>query len=323
MDELLEREEAAAEEREDRMRGRVPVPRPPARRRRGPRLDALALLISLVSLILSCVVLFLYLKPAREPESEPEPEPVEEPEVPTIVYRGHILPILEGVPLNLYEPEDFDADDNGWRTYPGARVGVDVSSYQGEIDWRKAADAGVTFAFLRAGLRGYTKGGLMEDEYFEANYKGARAAGVDVGIYFFSQAIDEREARQEAAYVVALLDGRELAYPVVFDWERISDSEARTNSLSSDEVTRCAIAFCDAIAAAGYSPAVYFNQDQGYLDYGLDRLTAYPFWLAEYHESPAFYYDFDFWQFTHRGTVPGITGAVDMDLDLRGAKAAK
>ncbi len=246
---------------------------------------------------------------------EPTPEP--EPEEPKIHYHNTALPILEGVARNEYDASAFRADENGWLHYRGAPLGIDVSSHQGEIDWEAVAASGVEFAMLRAGRRGYTEGGLYEDERFRENIEGATAAGLDVGVYFFSQATDAAEAREEAVYLLERLAGYDVAYPVAFDWETITEDEARTDGMSIAERTDCALAFCEEIAAAGFTPAVYFNVEQGYLGYRLDRLKEYEFWLAEYHDSPGFYYGFGLWQYTSGGSVPGIAGRVDLDLDLR------
>lgn len=299
-----------------------------ARQLRGENnpLAVVAVVLSAVALIAACVALFLQLRSDREPPEAPEEiveEIPEEPEIPTLQYRNHILPIWEGVPVNEYAAEAFAADENGYLRYADAPLGIDVSSYQGEIDWAQVADAGVDFVMLRVGFRGYTKGGLQADEMFDRNIKGALDAGLDVGVYFFSQAINVWEAEEEAAYVLEKIAPYHVTYPVAFDWESVSSADARTNGLSSDAVTRCAGAFCDTVAAAGYTPVIYFNMDQGYLAYQLNRLTDYPFWLAEYHESPGFYYHFDLWQYTHQGSVPGIKGAVDMDLDLRAAETGE
>ena len=115
------------------------------------------------------------------------------------------------------------------------------------------------------------------------------------------------------------ITARNQAYNLFpFDWEFITGtSGARTNGMEADDITRCAGAFCDMVAEAGYEPVIYFNQDLGYLSYELDALTDYTFWLAEYNKKPSFYYHFDLWQYTHRGTVPGIKGSVDLNLDFR------
>jgi len=288
--------------------------RPHRVRRR--RLPAVAVILSAAVLLILCVVLILLLH-GRIGEGRNDPEEKREPEVPTIQFRSHILPILENVPINRFDKDAFVMDENGCIHYLDAPLGIDVSSHQGDIDWEQVADADIDFAMIRVGLRGYTKGGIMADAQFEQNIEGALAAGLDVGVYFFSQAISDSEAEEEASYVLDRIGAYEIKYPIVFDWESVSDSSARTNGVSGEEITRFAGVFCDKIAEAGYAPMVYFNVDQGYLDYRLGRLTDYAFWLAEYHDRPVFFYRFDLWQYTHQGSVAGIEGAVDLDLDLR------
>lgn len=286
---------------------------------RGGGVAGAALALAIVALLAACASLYLQLRPAPEPAEEEVVEEVE-PEPQTIQFRNHVLTVLDGVPVNEYTAADFHRDADGYLRCGDAPLGVDVSSYQGEIDWARVAAAGVKFAMIRVGLRGYTIGGIQPDAQFRRNIEGALAAGLDVGVYFFSQAINVWEAEEEADYVLAQLKGYELTYPVVFDWERIGTAKARTDNVGAASVTRCAGAFCDMIADAGYTPMIYFNLDQGYLSYQLDRLTDYGFWLAEYQDCPTFYYRCDLWQYTHRGKVDGIDGAVDLDLDLRAAR---
>ena len=240
----------------------------------------------------------------------------------TVEYRGQALPVMKGVAVNKYDTACFSRNELGWRIYetPGcaAKIGVDVSVYQGEIDWQQVADSGVEFAMIRCGYRGYTEGNIKKDACFEANLQGALEAGLDVGVYFFSQAITPQEAEEEAEFVLDAIKGRQVTYPVVFDWEVITDSgEARTRGLEDQTLTDCARAFCDRVAQAGYEPVIYFNQDMGYLNYRLEQLSEYSFWLAEYNALPSFYYHFDLWQYTPDGTVPGIEGKVDLNLDFR------
>src|SRR5699024_10816934 len=131
---------------------------------------------------------------------------------------------------------------------------IDVSSHQGEIDWQKVATSGVEFVFIRLGYRGYgSEGTLNLDPYFKQNLAGAKAAGLKVGIYFFSQAISVEEAREEAQFVLSYLAGTQLDYPVVYDWEPISGASARTDGLDSVTLTDCAITFCETVAQAGYT----------------------------------------------------------------------
>lgn len=250
---------------------------------------------------------------------EDTPAEVDTEEKTTVPYHGYELPLLEDIPVNRYDGERFLREENGSLRYPGAKTGIDVSSHQEWIDWEQVAGAGIEFAMIRVGRRGYTEGGLYPDEMFVSNYTRAVAAGIDVGVYFFSQAVSVEEAEEEALYLLDLLDGRALTYPVFFDWETISGDRARTDDADPEEISRCAAVFCKTVADAGYTPGVYFNMEQGYLFYRLEQLAGNVFWLAEYHDRPAFYYDFGLWQYSEQGSVPGISGMVDLDLDLRGA----
>lgn len=297
------------------IRAKEPQRTPPRSRRPSRRigLNALALVISILALAVSGTALFLALRELKEAEAvPPEEEPV------TFRFGDMVLTPLEGMPVNPYEKAGFSMDEKGRVTYAWngrrARAGVDVSTHQKEIDWPAVAADGVDFAMLRLGHRGYTEGGLFLDQTFEQNLRGALDAGLDVGVYFFSQAVTPEEAEEEADYVLEILDGQTLAFPVAFDWEPILGDEARTDGLEGETMTRCAAAFCKRIEDAGYRPAVYFNQTQGYLHYDLRELTDYELWLAEYDAEPAFYYHFDLWQYSHTGRVDGIQGDVDLDL---------
>lgn len=217
---------------------------------------------------------------------------------------------------NPYLAEDFTYE-NGFLTCTVANsaLGIDVSEHQTSVDWNAVKAAGVEFVMLRAGYRGYTEGELYEDSCFDAYLTGAREAGLDVGVYFFSQAVSVEEAEAEAAFLLDILEGTELEMPVVFDWEYVS-GESRNGTVSGRTVTDCAIAFCDAVAKAGYDPMVYFNSDLGINMLRLRELTDYGFWLAQYSDTLDFPYRVQMWQYTHTGTVPGIEGNVDINLWL-------
>ena len=194
-----------------------------------------------------------------------------------------------------------------------AKTGIDVSSHQEVIDWATVAQSGVDYAMIRVGYRGYDQGGVHIDSYAEANLQGALDAGLPVGVYFYSQAISVEEAREEAEVVLEFLDGWEITYPVVFDWEWVS-ADARTAEVSSRMVTDCTLEFCRMVEEAGYTPAVYFNQDLAQNTFRLRELQAYDFWLAQYEDAMTFSYDVDMWQYSCTGSVPGITGNVDLNL---------
>ncbi len=282
-------------------------------RRSGP--NYLPLVLSFLAMLITGTVLFLLLRGDSEPEPPPE-IPEEEPV--TFRFGDTLLTPLEGMPLNPYNKDAFSTDEKGRAIYEAdrgrARAGVDVSTHQKDIDWQAVAADGIEFAMLRLGHRGYTEGGLFLDQTFEQNLRGALDAGLEVGVYFFSQAVTPEEAEEEADYVLAALDGQALTFPVAFDWEYITEDEARTDGLDGTAMTRCAAAFCKRIEEAGYRPAVYFNRTQGYLHYDLRELKDYDLWLAEYAVPPDFYYRFDLWQYSDSGRVDGIQGDVDLDL---------
>ena len=226
------------------------------------------------------------------------------------------------VPENSYDPAGF-YEEGGFKRYKSedtlASVGVDVSSHQQEIDWELVAANGVEFAMIRVGYRGYTEGEIQSDDYFVQNIEGARAAGLDVGVYFFSQALDEQEAIDEANYVLEQIKDYPLSYPVIFDWEDI-EADARTDGMDSVQLTKNAIAFCDTIEQAGYRAGVYFNQRFGYEEFDLESLQDYVFWLAEYNDTPSFSFHFQIWQYCNDGRVDGIKTDVDLNLAFLRAK---
>lgn len=225
---------------------------------------------------------------------------------------------LEGVPVNTLTDADF-RQTNGAAEYTGTEFtvlrGVDVSEHQKEIDWTQVAQSGVDFAMIRACRRGYTEGGLYTDPYFESNVKGALANGLQVGVYMFSQATTVSEALEEANYILGVIAGYDIRLPVVFDWEPIEDEGgARTDGLDHAILNDCAVAFCEKVKMAGYTPAVYFNRQQGYYVFDLSRLTDFALWLSAPGEFPEFYYAFDMWQFSFDETVSGIAEPIDMNL---------
>ena len=239
----------------------------------------------------------------QEEVSQPQ-TPVEEEEV---------------LPKNTYNADGFYEID-GIRYYHGGDfegvAGIDVSSYQPMIDWEAVKSAGIEFVMLRAGYRGYVSGELVKDEDFDAHISGAEAAGLDIGVYFFSQALTPEEAVEEADYVLELVKGHELQYPIVFDWEEVQ-AEARTDEMNMLMLTSCAQAFCERVETAGYRAGIYFNQAYGYQQLNLVSLRDYVFWLAEYAAIPSFAYDFQMWQYTDSGVIPGVEGSVDLNIAFR------
>lgn len=215
---------------------------------------------------------------------------------------------------NPLTPEDFayQGDYLTCLNMP-ARLGVDVSYWQGQIDWQQVAGAGMEFAMIRLGYRGTTQGSLGKDSFAESNYTGARDAGLQVGGYFFSQAVTVQEAIEEAEFVLEMIRDWDVQMPIVYDWE-YGGADSRTADLDARTLTDCTLAFCRTIEEAGYEAMIYFNENQSHKDMYLGELTDYRFWLAQYGDALDYPYQVDMWQYTCEGSVPGIEGDVDINL---------
>lgn len=212
-------------------------------------------------------------------------------------------------------------DSNNWRYLDedGNTVsvrGIDVSKYQGDIDWKKVAAEGIEFVIVRMGFRGMNEGTLEVDPYFKKNVEGALKAGIRVGIYFFSQAINETEAVEEADFVLNSIKDYNITYPVIFDTERVTTYDARANSLSFAQRTANTKAFCDRIAEAGYTPMIYANTKYMIMGINLEELENYEKWFAVYSDEITFPYHFSMLQYSESGNIPGITGNVDLNISF-------
>ena len=273
---------------------------------------------------------------------EPEPPSYEHTQT-EILYNGEKIPVKQDVRPNALGPGDFRWENGRLVcTNPNftARFGIDVSKYQcyenvlndkGEIvdtvhkpiNWEAVAADGVEFAMVRVGSRGTSKGLLYTDTNYAENIDGAMAAGIDTGVYFFSQAITVEEAIEEADFVIELLDGHPISGPVAFDWE-MKDSSYRVYGTPPEVVTACAKAFCERIEEAGYEAMIYFSKYVGYKKLDLSTLREYPIWYPEYRTTenteamlyPSFYYQVDDGHYSDRLTVDGISGPVDGNLWL-------
>lgn len=244
-----------------------------------------------------------------------------EPTMPKVTDTIGTLPshdIGPTVAPNPYGPGDFAYQDGYLTCVSGeSLLGVDVSEHQGQIDWQKVAESGVKFAMIRIGYRAWgSQGELHADVYGAENLKGAMEAGLQVGVYFFSQAISVEEAREEAQYVLSMLNGMALQLPVVFDWESISSEDARTNGVTRNMLNDFAMAFCGEIEEAGYEAMVYFNLDFAKHMYDLQAIqdAGYGFWLAMYSDTMNYAHKLNMWQYSNTGSVPGIQTQVDLNL---------
>lgn len=195
------------------------------------------------------------------------------------------------------------------------KIGIDVSEHQGAINWEKVAGV-VDFAMIRLGYRGYGGGGLVMDAYYTANMTGAAANGVPVGIYFYSQAVSYDEGVEEANFVLSNLGDYALSYPIVLDREDPMQEDARTNDMSKEEHTQAALGFLETIRAAGYEVMTYTNRNYYALYLDLEQIYQYPVWFAQYADEPDWPYEFSIWQYTENGEIPGISGTVDLNLQM-------
>ncbi len=250
------------------------------------------------------------------------PTPTVDPHLGEILVRGGsegVMWVPEATALEPFgrEPTNFNVVDQ-IPTYSGEdltmRRGIDVSGHQEQIDWQQVADSGVDFAIIRCGWRSYgLEGNVNEDSCFRANMEGALAAGLDVGVYFFSQALNIVEAAEEALFTLNLIEDYEITLPVFFDWEPMPYSNSRTADVDGQVVTACCLEFCELIRAMGYQPGMYSYNMLAYFTYDLDQLEGITLWMADTGTKPIFYYDHDFWQYSATGTVPGIVMDVDLD----------
>lgn len=294
---------------------------------------------------LTLVLVVLLLLPVFRGGSDRAPAPTAEP---IAAQAAETLPTEtpEAIPVELAEPEE---KNDGWQTVNGKRVfvledgsyavglqeidgrlyyfnqhgekaralGIDVSFYDGAIDWNAVKAQGIEFAIIRVGGRGWTSGAIYDDSRTQEYLRGARAAGVKIGVYFYSTAINPREAVEEANMTLRVLGGIPLEYPIFIDMEFSGEyPKGRSDQLSPSERADIVIAFCETVQNSGYRAGVYASQNylKAYIDY--HSVDQYTVWLASYtanNKLPKFYERYDIWQFTDRGRVKGIRSDVDMN----------
>ena len=216
--------------------------------------------------------------------------------------------------LNTENPNDWKYCDETGKEL--SIRGIDVSKYQADVDWKKVADEGVKFAIVRMGFRGMNEGTLEVDPYFVKNVEGATAAGIDVGVYFFSQAVNEKEALEEADFVLDAIKDYKITYPVIFDTERVTSFDARANNISYAQRTANTKAFCDRVAEKGYKPMIYANTKYMLMGIDLEQLADYDKWFAVYSDKITFPYNFQMLQYSESGSIPGVTGNVDLNISF-------
>ena len=206
---------------------------------------------------------------------------------------------------------EYDFGESGTVSAGSGSLGIDVSKYQPSINWAAVKSSGVDYVIIRCGYRGSSTGALIEDPYFKSHIKGAKAAGLKVGVYFFTTAVTEAEAVEEASMCAYLCNGYGLDFPIFMDCE--SSPRAGYNGMSASQRTAIIKAFCNTVRSAGYSAGVYANKTwlSSYMNAG--ELSGYKIWLAQYNSAPTYSGKYDMWQYTSKGSVNGISGYVDMN----------
>ena len=228
--------------------------------------------------------------------------------------------ILKDAPKNDYDFENSLINENGFYTYKDKKresiKGVDLSKYNGQVDFLKLKESGVGFVMLRLGSRGYGTGKITLDEKFVEYAQNAQLAGIQIGAYFYSQAVNETEAVEEANYIVGAVSGFNVRYPIAIDIERVSGDDARTDKLTNAERTTIVKTFCDTVKGYGYKPIIYATKEMLVADLNLEDLSDYDVWLSDEMFPTDYPYRFSMWQYNKKGHVDGITGDIDLDISF-------
>lgn len=221
---------------------------------------------------------------------------------------------LNETSLNFYDMDDdfYTYQLDGYKT----SIGVDLSEHNIDVDFEKLENQGIEYAILRIGWRGYINPTLHIDKKFEEFYRKAKETDIDIGIYFFSQAINEEEAIEEANFVLENIKDLEIDTYIVFDYETIEDRNARTNNLTRHERTNNAIAFLETIKNAGYEPMLYTNYDWIKHHYEISVLSDYPVWYAQYSKKPQYRGKHIIWQYSTNVKLDGVTSDDGVDLNI-------
>ena len=221
---------------------------------------------------------------------------------------------------NTYDFTNLVSNDGKMKYYSDGKkisyLGVDISRYQKDVDFEALKSDGIDFVMLRVGARGYKTGEIQIDEYFHENIKKATEAGLDIGVYFFSQAVTQEEAIEEAQLVLDNIKEYEILYPIAYDMEFIENDTARVETLTRDERTTVAAAFLNHINNAGYTPMLYGDTEWLVKRIDVAKFNASCIWLAEEADIPKYPYRYEMWQYTTQGQVRGINGFVDLNISF-------
>ncbi len=238
----------------------------------------------------------------------------------TVDYITTLIKSEDEIDPESEDTADIEEEDDGELLNQGAielengTIGIDVSKYNKDIDWEKVKSAGIEYAIIRMGYRGSSTGALVKDPYYERNIRGAKAAGLKVGVYFFTQALNEAEAIEEASMVESLIPASDLELPVFLD---VESSGGRADGIDKDTRTANIRAFIETLKSDGYRAGLYANKRWLTTFIDAEELSDCPVWLAQYKvKHPTYGGRYDAWQYSSKGQVEGITGNVDLNLNL-------
>lgn len=268
--------------------------------------------------------------PSAENEASPSPTPQEPENDPSTDGKHTLVQYADGkeewvlispyLPKHEYDFTKLVCQSDLMKYYVDGKqtsyVGVDISKYQDYVDFVKLKKAGINFVMIRVGARGYGSGQLVLDEYFSDNIKRASDAGLQIGVYFYSQAITEDEAREEANMVLENIKDYNVEYPIAYDMEFVANDDARIDGLSRTDKTVIAKAFLDTIDNAGYNPIIYGNKEWLIKEIDMSKLTAYDVWLSQIADVPDYPYKFTMWQYKDDATIDGIAGYANLNISF-------
>ena len=233
--------------------------------------------------------------------------------------------VNEDIPKNKYDYKNLTYDKPLMNYREDGKLvskcGVDISANQGEVDFSKLKSAGCDFVMIKVGARGYSSGRIVTDANLEDNLKAAKKAGLDIGVYFCSQALNKSEAREEADELMDAISGYSIKYPIAFVMENVDDDMARIEALEQTDRTQIAKAFLNRVEDAGYTPMVYGDKEWLLTMVDMEELQDYEVWFAQDSDEPEYPYEFGMWQYDSDASIKGIQGDAAMSRDLRMPKA--
>ncbi|MBO5281666.1 MAG: glycoside hydrolase family 25 protein [Lachnospiraceae bacterium] len=272
----------------------------------------------------------MYPEATSEPEKEPEATATPEVNDPSADGKHTLVVNRDGkeewvlispyLPKHTYDFTKLVCQSNLMKYYEDGRqvsfVGADISKAEGYVDFNKLKKAGIDFVMLRVGARGYSSGQLVLDDYFLENIKRATDAELEIGVYFFSQAVTEAEAIEEANMVLEQIKDYTVRYPIAYDMEYVDNDTSRVEGVSRADKTTIAKAFLDTVQAAGYEPMLYGDKEWLIRQIDLSKLTGYDVWLSQQEDIPDYPYQFSMWQYDRQATIDGISGYANLNISF-------